>query len=202
MEETHQAERSRGCLNADDTEEQRYQRERAAYRAERASGGPATPAALPRLSSLSNKARKQPVKSALPPAPSPEEASSSSDPLRSRSFHAVSSETPGAITPEALVDEKGTTIPLSPRSTLPPPPRDCLVHAHNALPAAASVLPPGLSVGAAVHEPSPSGARAATSRSSEQEAQIALRRPPGADEVSTPMSSPRLALMGRMSGEL
>ena len=161
-EEMNQVERTRQWLSEEDSEE-RYQRERAAYRAMRkkGAGDPASPATLPRMPSLSKKA----IKGALPPPPAalpPEErgASSSMD-ASARSFPAALK--PPPIASEPMLDERGAAVPLARRDStkqlLPHAPSDALEGARvsrkerTSPPLPSSSLLPGLSVGVAVHEP-------------------------------------------------
>ena len=163
-EEMNQAERTRQWLSEEDSEE-RYQRERAAYRAMRkkGAGGPASPATLPRMPSLSKKA----IKGALPLPPAalpPEErgASSSMDASRARSFP-TALKPPQPIASEPMLDERSAAVLLARRDSgkqlLPRAPSDALEGAcvsrkeRTNSPFPSSSLLPGLSVGVAVHEP-------------------------------------------------
>ena len=141
----------------------RYQRDMAAYRAMRRQGSDG-PSMLPRLPSLSKRANK----SSLPPAPAagpPEELAESSSEGRPRArSYPGALEPPQPIASETMRDEHGAAIPVARRDTsrhvLPRGPRDALEgacvsprKARTTPPLPSSNLLPGLSIGAAVHEP-------------------------------------------------
>ena len=139
-----QAARMRQWLSEEGLEE-RYQRERVAYRAMRktkGADGPASPATLPRMPSLSKKA----TKGSLPPPPTalpPEEPAASSS-------------------TDAPLHEHGAAVPLARRDSGSVPasaPPDALEgvcvssNARTTPPATSSFQLPGLSVGVVAHEP-------------------------------------------------
>ena len=118
---------------------------------------------LPRLPSLS----KRVTKGALPPPPAacpPEElAESSSEGRQKARSHPAALEPPQPIASDTILDEHGAAIPVARRESrhvLPRAPRDALEgacvssrKARTTPPLASTNLLPGLSVGAAVHEP-------------------------------------------------
>ena len=201
-EEMDQAARTRQWLSEEDSEE-RYQRERAAYRAMRKKGadGPASPATLPRMPSLSKKA----LKGSLPPPPAalpPEELapSSSTDAPRARSFPAAL-EPPKPVASEPMLDEHGSVIPLarrdSGRHVLPRAPPDALEgacvsqNARTTPPLPSSSLLPGLSIAAAVHEPQRPVAPERMPSLSKKASKRALPEPPSSMPPGAPRCSSR-----------
>ena len=201
-EEMDQAARTRQWLSEEDSEE-RYQRERAAYRAMRKKGadGPASPATLPRMPSLSKKA----LKGSLPPPPAalpPEELapSSSTDAPRARSFPAAL-EPPQPVASEPMLDEHGSVIPLarrdSGRHVLPRAPPDALEgacvsqNARTTPPLPSSSLLPGLSIAAAVHEPQRPVAPERMPSLSKKASKRALPEPPSSMPPGAPRCSSR-----------
>ena len=184
-------------LSEEGSSEQRYQRERAAYRALRLqpADGPSSPATLPRPPSPSEQTSKPPA--ALPP----EElaASSATDVPRARSFPAAL-EPPRPIASEPMLNEHGAEVPMarcdSGRHVLPRAPPDALDGATTSRKARASSsgLPPIPSLAAASAPPDVPHCGSREAESTCEETQ-----PANAPHV---MSSPRPECQRRLTGFL